>query len=227
MNATANRKGPRYGPRKMEKVPTVKLGLTGLSDTALLEKGRNHVTMLTGNPNFPPPTTPPAADITTACDLLETSIQEVQFFGGKVAHELKRTRAKAVRALIKELGGYIQANCDGDRNKILSAGFDVVPDPTPVEELAMPQNLRALLTNAAGEVPVRWNVVDDATNYLVEVNNTDPDEESGWTVVAYTSRSRYIVTGLTTAKFYWFRVQALGRKGLKSPLSESIKTLAA
>lgn len=208
------------------KTPTVKLGLKDLSDAELLEKGRNHVTMLTGNPHFPPPTTPPAADITTACNDLEASIQEVQFNGGKVAHELKRTRSKAVRALIKVLGGYVQANCKGDANIILSAGFEVVASPTPVEELAMPQGFRALLTNHEGQVPLRWFTVKDAVNYQVEMNAVGPETDN-WEPLAITSKTRALADGLNSAKYYWFRVRAIGRKGLLSPLSEVVKALAA
>ncbi len=45
--------------------------------------------------------------------------------------------------------------------------------------------------------------------------------------MAYTSSSRCTVEALESGKFYWFRVQALGRKGLLSPQSQGGKALAA
>ena len=45
--------------------------------------------------------------------------------------------------------------------------------------------------------------------------------------MAYTSSSRCNVEALESGKFYWIRVQAMGRKGLLSPQSQVVKALAA
>lgn len=209
----------------MERRVTVKLGLTDLSASALLERGRNHVEMLTGNASFPTPT-PALATITTACNDLETSITAVLFHGGRVAHEQKRTRERALYGLLKELAGYVQANCDNDRDKVLSAGFEFRADSRPVEKLEMPQALRAQLTDFSGQVPLRWKKVPNAVNYQV-FSSTDPNEPKSWELVAFTSRTSYTVEALQSATFYWFRVQALGRKGLQSPVSDPVRALAA
>ena len=204
----------------------IKLGLTGLTSKALVEKGRNCVDMLTGNASF----TLPAgflASITTACNVLEEADQEVLFNGGKINYQAKRAAEKVLKDLIRELAGYVQAQSSGDEAKILSAGFDVRRQGKPVEELGEVQNLRPVLTSFQGTAKLRWDVVEDATNYQVFSNTTGPDAMDRWELVAFTSKARYTVEALESGKFYWFRVQALGRKSLKSPMSQVIKALAA
>ena len=204
----------------------VLLGLIGLTSKALVEKGRNCVDMLTGNASFTLPTGF-LDSITEACRVLEQANEEVLFFGGKVNFEAKRTAEKVLTDLLRELAGYVQAQSAGDASKILSAGFDVRRRGTPVENLGMPQNLRSVLTSFSGTALLRWNVVDDATNYQVFANSVDPMQEDKWELVAFTSKARYTVEALESARFYWFRVQAIGRKGLMSPLSQVVRVLAA
>ncbi len=205
---------------------SLKLGLTALTSKALVEKGRNSVDMLTGNAAF----TLPAgflASITTACDTLEQANEEVLFFGGKVNHQAKRVAEAALKDLIRELAGYVQAQSGGEEGKILSAGFDVRSKGQPVDKLAPLENLRPLLTNFAGDVPLRWNVVVDAISYQVFVNLYGPEQEDKWELVTFTSKTTYTVQNLASGKFCWFRVQAIGRKGLMSPMSQAVKALAA
>lgn len=210
----------------METFFTVKLGLTNLTSKALVEKGRNCVDMLETNPAY----TLPAgflANLTTACDTLEQASEEVLFFGGKVNYQAKRAAEVAVKDIIRELAGLVQQQSGGNEAKILSAGFDVRRHGAPIDKLGTPENLRPVLTNFAKKVSLRWNLVPDATNYQVFANSVDPEKEDSWELVAFTSRTAYVVEELESAKFYWFRVQAIGRKGLLSPMSQVAKALAA
>ncbi len=74
---------------------------------------------------------------------------------------------------------------------------------------------------------IRWQRVPQATNYQVLANAADPNDPTAWHPVAYTSSSRCNVEALESGKFYWIRVQAMGRKGLLSPQSQVVKALAA
>lgn len=205
---------------------TVKLGLTGLTTKALVEKGRNCVDMLTGNPAFTLPANT-LTDLTAACNKLEQANEEVLFYGGIVNHQVKRAATTVLADLLRELGGFVQAQSNGDEAKILSAGFEVRRKGSPVDKLGTPQNLRPMLTNFQRQVDLRWNRVENAVNYQVFANSVDPAQEEKWELVAFTSRTAYTVEALESAKFYWFRVQALGRKGLMSPMSQTVKALAA
>jgi hypothetical protein len=205
---------------------TVKLGTSGLSDSALVVKGRTCHDMCTGNENFLLPDGF-LDSLKEACDKLAQLEDQVFFYGGRIAHQQKRVAATTLRALIKELAGYVQAQSKGDVGKILSGGFEVRRRGTPVEQLGPVQNLRPLLTNFAGEVVLRWNLVANAINYQVFANSTNPSDPAAWELVAFTSKSRYTVEALESGRFYWFRVQAMGRKGLMSPMSQYVRGLAA
>jgi hypothetical protein len=213
-------------PKRMETFFKVKLGLTALTSKALVEKGRNSVDMLTDNAAF----TLPAgflASITTACDTLEQANEEVLFHGGKVNHQAKRVAEGMVKDLLRELAGYVQAQSEGDEGKILSAGFDVQRKGEPVDKLGMVDNLRPQLTTFSNQVPLRWNTVENATNYQVFMNPEGPEAADKWEMVAFTSKTAHTVLGLQSGTYYWFRVQAIGRKGLLSPISQIVKALVA
>lgn len=205
---------------------TVKLGLTGLTSKALVEKGRNCVDMLTGNVAF----TFPAgflASITTACTALEQADQEVLFNGGKLTYQAKRAAEKELQDLIRELAGFIQAQAQGEEAKILSAGFEVRRQGKPVVYLDMPQGLRYIATTNQGQVRLRFDVTKDAIFYHIMVNSFGPDQADKWELVGVTSATKFILDGQESNKPLWFRVQAFGRRGLSSTYSQPVRAAVA
>lgn len=204
----------------------VKLGLAAITSEALAEKGDNHVTMCTGLAWL---TLPVGflAGLTTQCATLRTVDQEVLFHGGKLKFEEKRVAERAVKGTIKELGGYVTAQADGDLERILATGFQARSKGKPVEFLDMPENLKYIFTGVSGEFEVRWGRVKNAINFKVSINTGDPLNEKDWVVVGYTSKARFTVQGQESGKFINVRVQAQGRKGLKSQVSQTVRGLAA
>lgn len=205
---------------------TLKLGIAGLSDSALVIKGRTCYDMCKTNGafNLPDGFLESLKDASEALASLE---DQALFYGGRITHQQKREAARVLRGLIRELAGYITAQSKGEEGKILSAGFAVRRKSSPVELLRQVQNLRPVLTSFSGEVDLRWDSVPYATNYQVFANSTDPSDPNAWELVAFTSRSRYTVEALDSGRFYWFRVQAIGRKGMLSPNSQPVRALAA
>lgn len=210
----------------MTNFATVLLGLIGLTSKALVEKGRNCVDMLTLNAVY----TLPAgflASITTACNVLEQANEEVLFYGGTVNYQAKRVAEVALADLIRELAGYVQAQSGGDASKILSAGFHVRKKGQPVDKVEKVNNLRYIPTDVANTADLRWNVALNATNYQTFINAVGPDADDAWEPIGFTSKTRFTVENLQPGKFYWFRIVAIGRKGLVSTASQAIKVLAA
>ena len=204
----------------------VKLGLTDITSEALAEKGDNHVVMCTGLAWL----TLPAGfltGLTGECTILRTLDQEVLFHGGKVKFEAKRVSERKVKSTIKKLGGYVTAQADGDLQKILDTGFEAHSKGTPVDTLDMPGSLKYIFTGVTGEFEVRWGRVKNAINTKVFVNTGDPLNEKDWVLVGYTSKSRFMITGQESGKYINVRVQAQGRKGLKSQVSQTVRGLAA
>lgn len=192
---------------------TVKLGLDGLTPMEVVERGRAHVTAMTGNAAYTTPT-PPLATITTACDALETAEIAVTTNGGKQDYIIRNQRLEELKELIRELAGYVQAASQGDEEKIASAAFATRKLPEPSGVLPAPGNLRVRITTLPGELSLRWDGVKDRRIYEVEMNSSDPLVEENWKLLLMLSKNFHIATGLTSHQNYSFRVRAVGADGI-------------
>ena len=203
----------------------VKNGLDGLTSAALVTKGNNHVTMLTGNASYPTLQASLPA-ITTACDALAAANEKVLFFGGKIAHTEKRLAEHLVRGLLRSLAEQVQVISAGDLAKIESAGFEVRKKPEPITSLDTPTGMAARTGAFTGQVSLDWDVVEGARFYQVWMTEGDPTLEEGWKLVANITRTRYSANQLKQGKFYSFRVNAVGAHA-ESPMSEHASAMAA
>ena len=209
----------------MKQLYSVKLGLDGLTPTALVEKGRNLVEKCTGNADL----TLPAnllTDLGAACDALEQANLAVRDNGGRQDHVTRDARVQDVENLVRELAGYVQAQCEGDKEKITGTSFGVRKQPSPVGVLDAPTNLRAGRGKLPGEVHLIWDGVYGRLMYAVQYTEGDPKDEASWKPLVQTSKNRYTATGLTTDKAYYFRVQAIGTAGA-GEMSDSATAKAA
>src|SRR5437762_1048104 len=102
----------------------VKLGFSGLSVPAQIERGRSIVVEMSGNANFPTPN-PALAGVTTAINALETAYNESRG-RDKVKMDIMRLRRAEFLNLMRTLGAYVQETTAGDEEEILSSGFAVV-----------------------------------------------------------------------------------------------------
>lgn len=208
----------------MKQVYIVKLGLIGLTPTALVEKGRTLVEKCTGNTNVTLPTNF-LTDLGAACTALEQANIAVRDNGGRADHVTRAARVADVENLIRELAGYVQAQCEGDHEKIASTGFGVRKQPSPVGVLDAPTNVRARRGKLPGEVHLLWDGVYARLMYLVEYT-MDPNDPGSWKTLVQTSKNRYTATGLTSDQVYYFRVQAIGAAGA-GEMSDSAQAKAA
>jgi hypothetical protein len=204
---------------------SVRIGLTRITPTALVVKCRNHITMLTGNLTYPTPT-PTLMLFTGGCNALDTANQAYEFNRGKVEKEARDTAFKAMKVMVRELAGYVQANCSNDKDLILSAGFDVRSNPSPIGLRPAPANVRALVTPFPGRLDVRWNGVRGRLIYILWMTAVDPLDPAGWHVVKETSKNRWILDGLTSNTVYSFRLQTVATAGV-SPMSDISSAKAA
>ena len=204
---------------------TVRLGFSGVNPGALVEKGRNHVVMLTGNVTYPTPA-PTLVAITAACDALDLANQAYEFNRGKLEKQTRDSAFLVLKDLIRELGGYVQSKCNGDKDLILSAGFDVRRSNDPIGQLPAPQNMRAIVTPYPGRLEVRWKGVRGRLMYQLYITHKDPLDPTGWTLLLQSSKNRHTVDGLESNTVYTFRAVALGAAGA-SPLSDIASAKAA
>lgn len=192
---------------------TVKLGYEGLDPEGVLELGRAHITALQGNIDFPTPL-PTLVQQGTDCDALEAANIAVQNNGGKQDRLKQQSAVRTVKANIKMLAGYVQAESGGDQLKIASAGFQTRKVPQPPTPMSAPANLRLTITTMPGELKARWGGVKDKRIYQLEFNEGDPLDPLLWKPLTMTSRNFHLLQGLVSHKPYSVRVLAVGTLGL-------------
>ncbi len=191
---------------------TVKIDLEGLSPIETVERARNHVVSMTGNIVTPTPI-PALALVTAAADALEAADLIYQSNRGRLDLLARNERWRELRELIKDLGGYVQAVCGGDAEKITSTAFGVRALPSPPELMPAPGNLRAVPTTKLGEIRLRWGGVRNKKSYVIQWTDGDPLVEANWTLMDITPKNFYTRTGLDRNKTYSFRVLAVGAAG--------------
>ena len=203
----------------------VKPGLTRVTFKALVGKARNSVKMMTGNPAFANPN-PPLADVEAGADKVETADDTYNFTRSKVVKEERDSAFASLKSIYRDLGGYVQMVSGGDKELILSAGFDVVRRPEPPALPAAPLNVIAKATIYHGELEVRWGGSKGRRLYKLYQTEGDPSLETGWELIAETGKNRMLVKGLERFKTYSFRVVAVGAAG-ESPASDAASATAA
>lgn len=200
---------------------TVKLGISSLTSEALVTKGRNVHESILGNANFPTLQALLPA-LLTACEELEDANQAMEFHGGKVSANNKRTAERNLRSLLKDFGGYVQGISEGDKATILSAAFDTVKERSPLPPPEAPVDVRVTRTALAGNLKVQWKRRYGALLYYLEFM-----QESGeWKRILSTTRTRHELFDLITGTEYSFRVQTVSTSGI-SGYSEVVSQKAA
>ncbi|MBL0128035.1 MAG: fibronectin type III domain-containing protein [Flavobacteriales bacterium] len=120
---------------------------------------------------------------------------------------------RKVKANIKMLAGYVQAESGGDPVKIASAAFGTRKVPQPPGPMPAPPNLRLVITTLPGELKARWGGVKDKRLYVLEISDADV-VPANWKPLAMTSRNFHLIMGLESHKPYSVRVLAVGSLGV-------------
>lgn len=164
-------------------------------------------------------------DFTQAVDDLEAANIAVYENGGR-KDTLARNAAKyAVEEFVRELAGYVQAQCNEDALKIASCGFGTRKAPSPVGIVDAPKNLRAGRGKVTGELDVRWDGVQGRIMYALYMYG-DPKVEADWSLLLQTSKNFHTAINLVTDAVYYLRVLAIGTAG-PGPISDSAWSKAA
>ena len=197
-------------------------GLTGITESALVEKVRNCIKMATGNAAFPSPV-PPLSGLTTESDALDTATQAYKFTRSKLDKDARDTHFATLKSMMHEFVGYVQSTSNGDSDLILSMGLDVRRKRKASVLPEAPSRVVAAVTPYPGRIEVRWGGVPRRQQYgLFSAETAD----GPWTLVAWTGKTRHTVDNLQSDKTYYFRVVAQGAAGA-SPASDIAKAKAA
>ncbi|MEO8068720.1 MAG: fibronectin type III domain-containing protein [Flavobacteriales bacterium] len=191
---------------------SVKIGLEGLNTIQTVERARNHVSNMGGNINFLTPI-PTLLAVTAAADAAEAADLVYENNHGRLDLLARNQRTRELRELIKDLGGYVQAVCGGDAEKITSAAFGVRALPSPPELMPAPQNLRATPTDMPREIKLRWSGVRHHKSYVIYWCIGDPLVEANWQMLTIITKNFFLHTGLDRKNTYSYRVVAVGAAG--------------
>lgn len=185
--------------------------LTKLKSSDLVAKSMLIEKSMDGNINFPLPE-PTIADITAKRMELETFISR-SANGDKEIIAGRKVVYEELLAMLKKLAKYVSYRADGNESIILSSGYGVRNQKTPITQISRPENLRVNRAERQGEIKLRWKTVRGAMIYSVEITSTDPsDPNTKWTRDSSITRITHTINNLTPGTYYWFRVCAIGRK---------------
>lgn len=189
----------------------IKLSLYRLNPVSVLMLLINVISKMTGNANF---TTPKVAlaDMQARADELTVAIEEA-LAGSRKAKSHRDDLVASAKEDLAAQADYVRSICGGDRTMLLSSGFELSKQRTPVGLPAVPPNLRTRMTGKRGQMEVRHDSVHGAHGYELLMTDKDPETHDTWTTMGYSTRVKQMVEGLDSYKAYWFCVVAIGTAG--------------
>ena len=173
----------------------IRLSLSRLNPVSVLVLLRNVISKMTGNANFPTPKVP-LADMTTLADNLSLAIDDANA-GSLLAKSKRDDLVHSAKEDLNAQADYVRSICGGDRSMLLSSGFELAKERTPIGIPGVPANLFTRMTGKMGQLEVRF----------------DPELYNSWNAVGSTTRVKHLVTDLESYKAYWFCVSAIGTAG--------------
>jgi hypothetical protein len=200
----------------MTKQIRVKLGYNGLSDKDVATQGVAVVDGMTNNPKFVNPPINPA-DLRTQVETFASLIAAAADGSKKAITERKKQRAVVVK-MLRQLGHWVEANCNDDPAILQSSGFQQQAKPvrnTPPLPLAGPPSFKLENGPTSGQLVIRGKPVPKAVSYTPRYAPLGSDGKPGsWTELSPVTVIRSItVNSLTPGTTYAFQMRALGRAG--------------
>jgi hypothetical protein len=185
-----------------------KLGFKDMTVADKVDKAKKIVGAMTGNPNFLSPV-PALATVAAAANKLNAA--QIAIDGSKLK-TMERNLAEAeLDVLISALQGYVNAASMKDREKILSAGFDVRGNNIKPGILPAPENLRVKSTQIIGQLDLRWKAVKKKNIYRIEIAINAP--ELIWETKGESTKASITIDNLVAGQKYWCRVCVINSAG--------------
>jgi len=185
----------------------VDFSTTKYTDARLSIKANHIIDKMDGNPHF--------ADIQHLLALLRQAtttyialLAKTQS-GSKEATALKNQAREALIVPLKQIAARVQTISDGDRNIILSSGYDVNKKWSKVGPLSKPTNFKLKQGSNKGSIDLVCDPIAGAGFYQFEYTEGIPTPNSLWHTEDSTKR-KITIAGLISGKQYTFRVAGGG-----------------
>ncbi len=192
--------------------------LAKLNAVKLLSKGQTVHKYMLANPNFTNPSVS-MADFDAALQLLEQCIGNAAY-ADRAMIAKRDEQATAVADMLRSLASYVDAEAKGDREIILSSGFEVRNEPTKSGEPTAPGKVEVILGIISGTLIFKCKREKNVHTYIGEWKLEDAQE---WQSVLSTG-CRIKLEGLNPLTRYTFRMAAVNSKG-QSNWSEEVSAL--
>ncbi len=193
----------------------VKLTYSGLPHTEVATEAVAVVNGLTNNPKLQNPPISPS-DLKAQVETYVSLIAAANDGGKKAIIERNKQRTVVVK-MLRQLGHWVEANCNDDPAILKSSGFQqqATPVRTPPQPLAGPPSFKVDNGPNSGQAVIRGKQVPKAVGYGARYAALGPDGKPvTWTELHPMTTIRSVtVTGLTPGATYAFQVRALGRLG--------------
>ena len=198
----------------------IKLSLYKLAVLQLLALLNNVIEKLSTNVAlFPtPPITLVAMELLSA--KFNTAIMAATE-GGVAARKERDSLVVEVRSVLRTQADYVRSVCGGDAAKLAKSGYVLSKMPEPINEVGIPQRVKADATDEKGNILVRWSKTTGGRLFRVEQASGDPAMgDVTWVSVALTGRQRAVLVGMEAFKAHYFRIIAIGitHEGLPSDI---------
>src|SRR5437763_5418967 len=175
-------KSIRKEVKAMTKQVRVKLSYAGLSDKDVVTQGVGVVDGMTNNSKLVNPPINPA-DLKTQVEAYASLIAAASDGGKKAITERHKQRAIVVK-MLRQLGHWVEANCNNDAAILQSSGFQqqATPVRTSPQPLAGPPSFKVDNGPNSGQAIMRGKLVPKAVSYTARYAPTSPDSKPGsWT----------------------------------------------
>jgi hypothetical protein len=200
-------------PREGQMMKRTKLQFKKLRREGVVQLATNVHTRLTGNPNVPTPN--PSLpdflalidDATNASDEYEAALTMLR--GKKAARDAADRR---LQDGLRMQAATVEAQTGGDAEQILSTGFPLKSDGSPIGKPERVMNLRVTPSEHEGSLKVSWKGVRGAHLYEIAVS-FDAESPTTWVLKKSSSKTRLLVNSFTSGQRVWLRVRAVGAGG--------------
>jgi hypothetical protein len=203
----------------------VQIGYKNAPDHRLDEIAGAVIKGMTGNAAYatPPVTMAALAQAETAF----TAAIAAQAQGGTAATADKNNKRDTLIGLLRQLAGYVQANCNNDLAKLLSSGFEAVSSNRTKSALAKPSIVGVDNGNSA-QLLVKVTPVAHARCYDVRYAALAAGGTPGaWVSGGLFTNSRSMtINGLTAGTTYSIEVRAIGGTTGYSDWSDAVSHMS-
>jgi hypothetical protein len=191
-------------------LPLVSRFFTRYSVSQLITFLRNVITMMTGNAAYPTPS-PTLTVVKTAVDDLEAKTTAA-LNRGRLEVAARRAAQRSVLSLARQLSNYVESNCAGSVETLLSSGFDARRSASPEQIPVVPANPRLNHNGSSGMLVFRFT--GDGSRNTRNFSVQHAESETGpWIDHDLSTSTRVDIPGLTPGKVYYARAKANAAAG--------------